>query len=81
MLVLALFRYYRMMWLILINLLFRFDLESNTALRYLLLRNTSGDYGGYVIILFLFRNEQSLDWLMILSVILLYLLKLGHLRF
>lgn len=81
MLILALFRYNWMMWLILIDLLFWFNLESDTGLRYLLFRNTSGDYGGNVIILFLFRQKKSLCGLMILSVILLYLLKFGHLRF
>jgi len=71
MLILALFRYNWMMWLIFVYLFFRFNLESDTALRYLLFWNTSGDYRGNVIILFLFRNEQSLWWFMILSVILL----------
>lgn len=77
MLVLALFRYNRMMWLIFINFLFGLDLESDTSLRYLLFWNASGYNRRNVIILFLFRDEQSLCWLMILSVILLNL----HLRF
>ena len=79
MLILALLRHDRMMWLVLIiDLLFWLDLESDATLRYLLFRNTSWYYGGNVIILFLFRDEP-LCWLMILGVIFLNLLEFRHL--